>query len=176
MAARASSRQPLNGSRAALETVLRSRPDVLNHNIETIPRLYPRVRPRASYRRSLGVLAWAKTFMPHVLTKSGLMLGLGERSQEVLRVLYDLRQARCDLLTMGQYLQPTDRQEPVDRYVPPEEFSWYESRAKPLGFRGIAAGPLVRSSHQAEPLWQLSRFEKKNPYPTILNENIEQTR
>ena len=153
----------LNGSRTALETVLGARPDVLNHNIETVPGLYPRVRPRADYRRSLGVLAWAKTFMPQVVTKSGLMLGLGERTPEVLQVLYDLRQARCDLLTLGQYLQPTDRQEPVDRYVSPDEFTWYESRAKALGFLGIASGPLVRSSHQAEALWQSSRVENRNP-------------
>ena len=107
-----------NGSRAALETVLAAGPDVLNHNLETVPSFYPQVRPQADYRRSLGVLAWAKTRAPQMLTTSGLMLGLGERRAEVLRVLYDLRQARCDLLTLGQYLQPTDRQIPVARYVP----------------------------------------------------------
>jgi lipoic acid synthetase len=154
----------LNGSRTALETVLTAMPDVLNHNVETVPRLYPRVRPRANYRRSLGVLAWAKTFMPQIVTKSGLMLGLGEQTPEALQVLYDLRQARCDLLTLGQYLRPTDRQVPIDRYVPPDEFAWYESKAKALGFRGTAAGPLVRSSHQAETLWQSSRVASKNPH------------
>lgn len=145
-----------NGSRAALETVLAAGPDVVNHNLETVPRLYPQVRPQADYRRSLGVLAWAKACAPQMLTKSGLMLGLGERAVEVVQVLYDLRQARCDLLTLGQYLQPTDRQIPVVRYVPPAEFSWYEDKAESLGFRGVAAGPLVRSSRRAEVLWQQS--------------------
>jgi lipoic acid synthetase len=156
-----------SGSRTALETVLGARPDVLNHNIETVPRLYPRVRPRADYRRSLGVLAWAKTLMPQMMTKSGLMLGLGERTPEALQVLYDLRQARCDLLTLGQYLQPTDRQVPTDRYVPPDEFAWYEIRAKALGFLGTAAGPLVRSSHRAEALWKSSSVGHSNPYLRI---------
>lgn len=143
----------LNGSHVALETVLDARPDVLNHNVETVPRLYPHVRPRADYRRSLEVLAWAKTYAPQTVTKSGLMLGLGERTAEVLRVLYDLREVRCDLLTLGQYLQPTDRQLPVARYVPPEEFDWYKDKAEAMGFRGVASGPLVRSSHRAEALW-----------------------
>ncbi|HET91788.1 MAG TPA: lipoyl synthase [Chloroflexi bacterium] len=142
-----------NGSCAALEVVLDARPDVLNHNLETVPRLYPQVRPGADYRRSLGVLAWAKTRAPQVTTKSGLMLGLGERTAEVLQVLYDLRQAQCDLLTLGQYLQPTARQFPVARYVPPAEFDWYREKAEAFGFRGVAAGPLVRSSHRAEDLW-----------------------
>lgn len=143
-----------NGSRAALETVFAAGPDVLNHNLETVPRLYPQVRPQADYRRSLGVLAWAKARAPHVVTKSGLMLGLGERTMEVLQVLYDLRRSGCDLLTLGQYLQPTDRHIPVVRYVPPAEFSWYEDKAESLGFRGVAAGPLVRSSHRAGALCQ----------------------
>ncbi len=142
-----------NGSCAALEAVLDARPDVLNHNLETVPRLYPQVRPQADYRRSLEVLAWAKSCAPQIVTKSGLMLGLGERTAEVLRVLHDLRQARCDLLTLGQYLQPTDHQLPVARYVPPAEFAWYKDKAEALGFLGVAAGPLVRSSHRAEALW-----------------------
>jgi len=146
-----------NGSRAALEVVLAAAPDLLNHNLETVPRLYPQVRPQAGYHRSLGVLAWAKARAPHMATKSGLMLGLGERAAEVLRVLYDLRQARCDLLTLGQYLQPTDHQVPVARYVPPAEFAWYERKAKELGFQGVAAGPLVRSSHRADVLWRAER-------------------
>jgi lipoic acid synthetase len=125
----------------------------LNHNLETVRRLYPRARPGADYRRSLGVLAWAKAQAPRVVTKSGLMLGLGESTAEVLRTLYDLRQAQCDLLTLGQYLQPTDRQLPVDRFVPPAEFAGYQARAESLGFRGVAAGPLVRSSHRAGALW-----------------------
>ncbi len=142
-----------NGSCAALETVLDAGPDVLNHNLETVPRLYPQVRPQADYCRSLGVLAWAKAHAPQTVTKSGLMLGLGERTAEVLRVLYDLRQAWCDLLTLGQYLQPTDHQLPVVRYVPPAEFAWYKDKAEALGLQGVAAGPLVRSSHRAADLW-----------------------
>lgn len=142
-----------DGSQRALETVLAAEPDVLNHNLDTVCRLYPRVRPGADYRRSLGVLAWAKAQAPRMVTKSGLMLGLGESTAELLRTLYDLRQARCDLLTLGQYLQPTDRQLPVDRYVPPAEFANYQTKAESLGFRGVAAGPLVRSSHRAEALW-----------------------
>jgi lipoic acid synthetase len=143
----------LRGSQKALETVLAAEPDVLNHNLETVCRLYPHVRTGADYRRSLGVLAWAKAQAPRTVTKSGLMLGLGESTAEVLRTLYDLRQAQCDLLTLGQYLQPTDRQLPVSRFVPPAEFAGYQARAESLGFRGVAAGPLVRSSHRAEALW-----------------------
>jgi len=141
------------GSPGALETVLGAGPDILNHNLETVRRLYHRVRPGADYRRSLGVLAWTKVQAPRMVTKSGLMLGLGESRPELLRALYDLRQARCDLLTLGQYLQPTDRQLPVNRFVPPAEFASLQAKAESLGFRGVAAGPLVRSSHRAEALW-----------------------
>jgi lipoic acid synthetase len=137
----------------ALETVLVAEPDVLNHNLETVARLYQQVRPQADYQRSLAMLAWAKSLIPKLVTKSGLMLGLGERIGEVLRALYDLRQARCDLLTLGQYLQPTDGQLPVERFVPPAEFASYQNKAESLGFRGATAGPLVRSSHRAETLW-----------------------
>ena len=146
------------GSQRALETVLAAEPDILNHNLETVCRLYPRVRPGADYRRSLGMLSWAKAQAPRVVTKSGLMLGLGESTAEVLRTFYDLRQAQCDLLTLGQYLQPTDRQLPVDRFVPPAEFAGYQARAESLGFRAVAAGPLVRSSHRAGVLWQKMVF------------------
>jgi lipoic acid synthetase len=127
---------------------------VLNHNLETVSRLYPRVRPGAGYRRSLGVLAWTKEQSPRTITKSGLMLGLGERTTEVLRAFHDLRRARCDLLTLGQYLQPTRSQLAVDRYVPPVEFDNYQAKALGLGFRGVAAGPLIRSSHRAGALWR----------------------
>jgi lipoic acid synthetase len=147
------------GSQHALETVLAAEPDVLNHNLETVSRLYLRARPGADYRRSLGVLSWAKAQAPGVVTKSGLMLGLGECAAEVLRTFYDLRQAQCDLLTLGQYLQPTDRQVPVDRFVPPAEFDGYRASAERLGFRGVAAGPLVRSSHRAGDLWNKMMFE-----------------
>jgi lipoic acid synthetase len=146
----------LGGSHAALQTVLEAGPDVLNHNVETVPRLYRTVRPGADYHRSLALLARAKAMRPGLVTKSGLMLGLGERTAEVLQVLHDLRRAGCDLLTLGQYLQPGDGQLPVARYVPPDEFARYREKAEAMGFRGVASGPLVRSSHQAEALWAAS--------------------
>jgi lipoic acid synthetase len=141
------------GSHSALEIVLQAGPDVLNHNVETVPRLYRAVRPGANYRRSLALLARAKALQPGLVTKSGLMLGLGERTAEVIQVLHDLRRAGCDLLTLGQYLQPTEHQLPVARYVPPDEFGLYRDIAEAMGFLGVASGPLVRSSHQAEALW-----------------------
>ena len=140
------------GSCSALDLVLSARPDVLNHNVETVPRLYPSVRPAADYHRSLGVLSYAKSHSPGTITKSGLMLGLGERPEEVQQVLHDLSRARCDLLTLGQYLQPTAGQTPVSRYLTPAEFNWYRQMALAAGFRAVAAGPLVRSSHQAAEL------------------------
>jgi lipoic acid synthetase len=143
----------LKGSHAALELVLQARPDVLNHNVETVPRLYRTVRPGADYRRSLALLARAKALYPGLVTKSGLMLGLGERTAEVIQVLHDLRRVGCDLLTLGQYLQPTEHQLPVARYVSPDEFTVYGEKARAMGFRGVASGPLVRSSHRAEALW-----------------------
>lgn len=137
------------GSVAALETVLNAGPDVVNHNVETVPRLYPLIRPQADYRRSVGILSWVKVRAPQIATKSGLMLGLGERTAEVLQVFYDLREAGCDMLTLGQYLQPTEHQHPVVRYVPPEEFVEYREKAEAMGFRKVVAGPLVRSSYRA---------------------------
>jgi lipoic acid synthetase len=148
------------GSRAALEAVLAAEPDVLNHNLETVPRLYSQVRLGGSYRRSLGVLAWAKARAPTMITKSGLILGLGERVSEVMRVLYDLRRARCDLLTLGQYLQPADDSVPVERYVSPAEFARYKEKARALGFRGVEASPLVRSSYRAGSLWRATRADR----------------
>jgi lipoic acid synthetase len=138
---------------SALDAVLDAGPDVLNHNLETVPRLYPKVRPGADYGRSLQILAWAKAHAPQLPTKSGLMLGLGERTAEVVQALHDLRDAGCDLLTLGQYLRPSDGQLPVVRYVTPEEFDWYGDKAKALGFRAVASAPLVRSSHRAQALW-----------------------
>jgi len=147
----------LRSSRQALGTVLAAAPDVLNHNLETVPRLYARVRPGADYERSLQLLAWAKADAPQSLTKSGLMLGLGEHTAEVLQVLHDLRQAGCDLLTLGQYLRPSEAHLPISRYVTPEEFGWYRQKAQEMGFRGVASGPLVRSSHHARELWLQAR-------------------
>jgi lipoic acid synthetase len=137
------------GSREALETVMRAQPDVLNHNTETVPRLYRQVRLGARYERSLNILAWAKEMAPSTPTKSGVMLGLGERPDEVLQVMRDLRAHRVDVLTLGQYLRPSPRHLPIVRYVPPAEFAEFRLAAYELGFSHVEAGPLVRSSYHA---------------------------
>ena len=142
------------GDRPALSTVLRERPDVLNHNVETIPRLYPQVRPQADYRRSLKLLKWVKEIEPSLLTKSGFMLGLGETQKEVLNLLTDLRDVGCDFLTIGQYLQPRSDRLPVVRFVPPEEFEEYWQIAQGMGFKGVASGPFVRSSFHASQMFE----------------------
>jgi len=135
------------GNLSALQQVLSARPDIFNHNLETVPRLYPQVQPRKSYRRALAVLTQARR--AGLVTKSGLMLGLGETRGEILAVMRNLRRAGCDILTLGQYLQPTPRHLPVAEYIHPAEFSWYEEMGRTLGFRAVAAGPLVRSSYHA---------------------------
>ncbi len=139
------------GSLPALRTVLESDPDVLNHNLETVPRLYPEVRPQAVYSRSLELLRRVKDIQRERITKSGLMLGLGEEVEEVLQVLGELRRAGCDLLTLGQYLRPSGKHHPVVRYVPPEEFEELRVKGEEMGFRAVFSAPLVRSSfHAAE--------------------------
>ena len=140
------------GDEAALSAVLDANPDVLNHNLETVARLQRRVRPAASYARSLGVLRRAGELRPDIPTKSGLILGMGERDDEILEALADLRAAGVSLLTMGQYLRPSADHLPVDRYLSPAEFDGLARRARELGFRDVAAGPLVRSSYHAEKL------------------------
>lgn len=137
------------GSRGALEVVLEARPDVLNHNIETVPRLYRQVRLGARYERSLELLAWAKESAPAIPAKSGLMLGLGENREEVLATLGDLRKHGVDIVTIGQYLRPTPRHLPVLRFVPPAEFGEYRAAGLALGFSHVESGPLVRSSYHA---------------------------
>lgn len=146
------------GSLEALKKVVSARPEVINHNLETVPRLYPRVRPLADYQRSLELLAGVKDFDPGIVTKSGLMLGLGETHEEVVQVMQDLREARCDLLTLGQYLPPSPQQYPLARYVSPEEFNELEARGKRLGFVEVASAPLVRSSFKAAELYAKARF------------------
>jgi lipoic acid synthetase len=138
------------GDRPALEAVLRARPDVFNHNIETVPRLYPRVRPQADYRRSLELLRRAAESDPALPTKSGLMLGLGERPDEVRQVLRDLRSAGCRILTLGQYLQPSPEHLPVEGYIPPDEFAGWRDAALGVGFSEVASAPFVRSSYHAK--------------------------
>jgi len=137
------------GDQSSLKIVLKEYPDVLNHNIETISRLYPRVRPLADYSRSLNLLKRSKKDYPHIFTKSGFMLGLGETQEEVLELLRDLRKVGCDFLTVGQYLQPHSDRLPVVRFVPPEEFEEYKRLGEEMGFKAIASGPFVRSSFHA---------------------------
>lgn len=136
---------------ASIDTVLAAAPHIYNHNLETVERLTPQVRHRATYRRSLAVLRRVKDKRNGaVLTKSGLMLGLGEREDEVLVAMADLREARCDILTMGQYLQPTLRHLPVVEFVPPARFEALREQARAMGFVHVASGPMVRSSYHAE--------------------------
>lgn len=141
------------GVTGAIATVLDAGPDVFNHNVETVPSLYGKVRPQADYGRSLAVLKYSKRHAPHILTKSGLMLGVGETRDEVLRVLMDLRDAGCDMLTVGQYLRPSRRNIPVVEYVRPEVFEALGQEARRMGFRFVASSPLVRSSMNAEELF-----------------------
>lgn len=133
----------------AVETVARARPDVFNHNLETAPRLYPSVRPGARYFTSLRVLQEAKEIEPAIFTKSGIMVGLGETKEEVGQVMDDLRAANVDFMTIGQYLQPTPKHAPIDRYVTPDEFAEYERMARAKGFLMVSSSPLTRSSHHA---------------------------
>jgi lipoic acid synthetase len=137
------------GSEEALAKVMRARPDILNHNIETVPRLYPQVRPKARYPRSLEVLQRAKRLDATVFSKSGIMLGLGEEREEVLQVFRDLRAHDVEILTVGQYLRPSLNHLPIVRYVTPEEFAYLKRDAIGMGFRHVESGPLVRSSYHA---------------------------
>lgn len=136
------------GSPEALEKVITAAPDVLGHNLETVPRLYSAVRPQANYARSLELLARAKN--EGMVTKSGLMLGLGENVTELLSVMSDLREAQCDLLTLGQYLQPSKSHLPVIKYYHPDEFAFLKDEVERMGFMDVVAGPLVRSSYYAD--------------------------
>lgn len=137
------------GNRAAIDRVIQARPDVFNHNTETVPRLYHRVRRNANYQRTLDLLAQVKQTAPDMATKSGLMLGLGETTEEVLEVCADLRAMGCEMITLGQYLQPTPQHLPVERFVPPEEFDEIGNLIRRLGFKLVASGPFVRSSYHA---------------------------
>ena len=138
------------GSEPAMKMVMDARPDVLNHNTETVPRLYRQVRLGARYERSLGMLRYAKELAPETPVKSGLMLGLGELKEEVLQVMRDLRAHRVDILTLGQYLRPSPKHLPIVRYVAPEEFDAYRAAGQGMGFAHVEAGPLVRSSYHAD--------------------------
>ena len=135
---------------AAIHTVLAARPEIFNHNLETIRRLTPEVRSVATYERSLSVLTKAKEHSPKIFTKSGLMLGLGETEPELLEALADLRATGCDLLTLGQYLQPTKKHLPVVEFIHPDQFAEHKITAESMGFIHVASGPLVRSSYHAD--------------------------
>jgi lipoic acid synthetase len=137
------------GDPAAIDVVTDANPEVFNHNLETVPRLHRVVRGRALYSRSLGLLERVKCRAPHLVTKAGLMLGIGETRDELFDVFADLRAIGCDVLTLGQYLRPTAKHIPVDRFVPPEEFDEIAAKARLLGFKQVVAGPYVRSSYHA---------------------------
>ena len=144
----------LQGDTAALQTVLTAGPDILGHNIETVPRLYATARQGADFRRSLTVLAETVWRAPAIPVKTGLMLGMGEQEDEVAATLQEIAATGCQLLTLGQYLQPTRQHLPVNRYLPPEEFATWRDQALALGFSHVESGPLVRSSYHAEQQFQ----------------------
>ena len=135
---------------AAINTVLSARPEIFNHNLETVRRLTPVVRSVATYARSLSVLKKVKSRAPELHTKSGLMLGLGETEEELHQALHDLREARCDILTLGQYLQPSQKHLPVTEFIHPDKFAEHKEIAEAMGFLHVASGPLVRSSYHAD--------------------------
>lgn len=160
------------GSASALRTVIDASPAVLNHNVETVSRIYSEVRPQAEYGRSLDLLKQVKLLDTSLLTKSGLMLGLGESREEVIEVMADLRQAGCDLLTIGQYLQPSLEHHKLVRYIRPEEFEEYRIAGEKLGFVSVMSGPLVRSSfHAAEMYILVTGKSKQTPGPSMGNES-----
>jgi lipoic acid synthetase len=143
-----------NGDKDAILAAAACRPGIFNHNVETVPRLYESVRPMADYRRSLDLLRLVKESFPGILTKSGFMVGLGENSEEVESLLRDLRAAGCDIVTIGQYLQPGPEHLPVERYITPDEFEKYSELAEGMGFPGVASGPYVRSSYNARQIFE----------------------
>lgn len=138
------------GKEESIVKVVEAKPDIINHNVETVPRLYPTVRPKADYLRSLNLLKRSKDLDPYVLTKSGIMVGLGEREEEVTQVMKDLRSVNCDIITIGQYLRPSAKHIEVIEYVTPQQFKKYEEIGYELGFKYVASGPLVRSSYHAD--------------------------
>jgi lipoic acid synthetase len=150
------------GDRAALAVVMAERPEVLNHNLETVPSLYRTVRPQAIYRRSLDILAWAKALDPTALTKTGIMVGLGETAEELEALMRDVAAIGVDILTIGQYLRPTEDHLPIQRYYTPAEFDGLRERALALGLRWVESGPLVRSSYHAEQ--QVAALSARSPH------------
>ena len=145
------------------KVVMDAKPNVYNHNVETVPRLYKRVRPQAIYQRSLQVLKWAKEMNPSAPTKSGFMLGLGETWDEVIEVMHDMREYEVDILTIGQYLRPSFQHLPIQRYVPLEEFAVLKAEGKKMGFRHVESGPFVRSSYHAHEQAEGASRERGQP-------------
>ena len=151
----------LEGNWDALAVITKAKPDILNHNTETVPRLYRRARPQAVYQRTLGLLRLSKDMEGTTLTKSGLMVGLGEEMDELLRTMQDIRDTECDILTIGQYLSPTSRHLPIQRYYTPEEFEELRDAGMEMGFRHVESGALVRSSYHAHEHAQLVDSESR---------------
>ncbi len=149
------------GSPSAIRAVVQAKPEVMGHNLETVPRLYPRVRPMADYQRSLDLLRQSKMFDPEIVTKSGVMLGLGETKDEVVAVMRDLRQVNCDLLTFGQYLAPSLQNYPIVSFPTPQEFADYIPIGLEMGFRGVASAPLMRSSFKADEFYRKAILNNK---------------
>jgi len=150
------------GSEDALRAVIDAHPDVLGHNIETVPRLYAAARPGADYARSLEILKRSHEMDASIITKSGLMLGLGETPGEIRQVLTDLLKVNCTVLTLGQYLQPHEKLLPVERFIPPEEFIGWKKTAMEMGFQEVVSGPFVRSSYRAEEVFDSVQQKRKN--------------
>jgi lipoic acid synthetase len=152
----------LCGNWDALDAILQASPEVLNHNTETVPRLYRRVRPQGNYARSLELLQRSRQLAPHVYTKSGIMVGLGETDDEVRQVMQALRSVDCDILTLGQYLQPSPKHLPVQEFVPPQQFDAWRQWGEAIGFLQVVASPLTRSSYHAE---QVRGLMQRYPRP-----------
>lgn len=140
----------MQGNKELIDIILNSEPNILNHNVETVPELYDKVRPMAVFERSIELLGYVKKTKPNIKTKSGMMLGLGETKEQVINVFKRLREVNCDILTLGQYLQPSKAHIPVVEYISPEQFDEYKKIALSMGFKKVASAPLVRSSYYAE--------------------------
>ncbi len=163
----------LCGNWAALELILSASPDVLNHNTETVPRLYRRVRPQGDYSRTLELLRRSRQIAPWVYTKSGIMVGLGETEAEIDQVMQDLRQVDCDILTIGQYLQPTPKHLPVQEFVTPETFAQWAQQGAALGYLQVVSSPLTRSSYHAAEIRRLMEcYPRTKPQPAIAAESV----
>jgi lipoic acid synthetase len=154
----------LCGNWNALELILQAQPEVLNHNTETVPRLYRRVRPQGNYDHTMELLQRARASAPWIYTKSGLMVGLGETDAEIRQLMQDLRAVDCDILTLGQYLQPSQKHLKVDSFIPPEQFDAWKKFGESLGFLQVVSSPLTRSSYHAEQVRELMQRYPRNRF------------